>query len=202
MPETDIVNQFQQIGRDIFLRGLVSAHGGNMSVRLGDEICITRHGVMLGSLAGNDLVTTGLTEDDSATPLASTELPVHRAIYKRTLALAIVHTHPPHAVALSFGCKAIALPDMEGSYLLGVVPVIGRELLLEHGAHAQEIAAELGRNQVVVVYGHGSFAKGQSLAEAFQLTTTLEQSCHILWLLRSLGAERSRPKRQPPNGKS
>lgn len=200
MPEADIVNQFQKIGRDIFLRGLVSSHGGNMSIRLGDEVYITRHGAMLGSLTGGDLVATGLIRDDSATPLASTELAVHRAIYKQTPALAIVHTHPPHAVAVSFGNREIVLPDMEGSYLLGTVPVIGRELLLKHGAYAHEIAGELAKNKVVVVYGHGSFAIGQSLGEAFQLTTALEQSCHVIWLLRSLGTEH--PERQPPDGKA
>lgn len=134
------------------------------------------------------------TEDDTATPLASTELAVHRAIYKQTLALAIVHAHPPHTVALSLVAKDIVPLDMEGSYLLSMVPVVGRELLLKHGAYAGEIAQDLKNSKIVAVYGHGSFAIGQLLEEAFQFTTTLEQSCHVIWLMRSLGTNRAFPE--------
>jgi L-fuculose-phosphate aldolase len=37
-----LVNEFQQVGGDIFQRGLASSHGGNMSQRLGDRLLITR----------------------------------------------------------------------------------------------------------------------------------------------------------------
>ena len=35
---------FRDIGRDLFLRGLVSSHAGNISLRIGQKICITRRG--------------------------------------------------------------------------------------------------------------------------------------------------------------
>ncbi len=173
---------FQTVGRELFLRGLVSSHGGNLSVREGEKLRITRHGAKLGLLTNADLVETGLTGNDEAVKIASTELEVHRAIYLATSARAIVHTHPPHVVALSFDRSEIVFLDMEGVYYLPVVPVIGRELVMKHGAFASEIAEGLINSKAVVVYGHGSFVAGQTLEEAYQLTTTLEQSCHILWL--------------------
>ena len=46
----------QMVGRDIFLAHLISSHGGNISVRVGDELCITRTGSMLGRLSDTDIV--------------------------------------------------------------------------------------------------------------------------------------------------
>ena len=39
--------QFQTVGRDLFTRGLVSSNSGNLSMRLGDQVIITRRGAML-----------------------------------------------------------------------------------------------------------------------------------------------------------
>ena len=73
-----MLEEFQRIGRDLFVSGLVSSHGGNMSVRLGERVLIKRRGAMLGRLTERDLVETGLYEDDGGIVLASTELLVHR----------------------------------------------------------------------------------------------------------------------------
>jgi L-fuculose-phosphate aldolase len=47
---------FRDIGRDLFLRGLISSHAGNISLRIGQKICITRRGSMLGRILPDDLV--------------------------------------------------------------------------------------------------------------------------------------------------
>src|SRR4030042_5901693 len=120
-----LISQFQAVGRDLCARGLVSSHSGNLSIRLGVRLCITHRGSMLGCLEEHDLVETGINKNDRCTPLASTELAVHRAIYKRTPASAIVHAHPAHAVALSFPEQEIIPCDVEGSHLLSKVPVLG-----------------------------------------------------------------------------
>jgi len=85
------IAEFQTVGQDLFLRGSVSSHGGNLSVRLGDRVVITRRGAQLNHLTERDLVETGVAWNDRATPSASSELAIHRAIYQRTRAHAIVH---------------------------------------------------------------------------------------------------------------
>ncbi len=120
-----LLSQFQAVGHDIFSRGLVSSNSGNLSVRFGDRIIITRRGSKLNCLQENDLIETGLSKNDRATPLASVELPVHRAIYQATSASAIVHAHPPHAIALSLTETEIVPTDTEGLSLLSRVPVLG-----------------------------------------------------------------------------
>jgi L-fuculose-phosphate aldolase len=177
-----ILSQFQTVGRDLFTRGLVSSHSGNLSIRLAERIVITRRGSMLGSLGELDLIETGVIKNDRATPLASIELPVHRAIYHETPALAVVHAHPPHAIALSMAEKEI-VPSAEGLAQVGRVPVLtGVKGSLEL---AQAIAGALKQHRIVMVQGHGSFAIGQLLEEAYSLTTALEEGCQIACLLKS-----------------
>lgn len=55
-----ILSQFQTVGRDLFARGLVSSHIGNLSIRMGDQIIITRRDSTLNSLEENDLIETGI----------------------------------------------------------------------------------------------------------------------------------------------
>jgi len=147
---------------------------------------ITRRGSRLGCLQENDLIETGISKNDRATPLASTELAVHRAIYQQTPALAIVHAHPPHAVALSLTETEIEPPDAEGLPMLGKILVLGWHMEVRPGGLADIIAEALRHHRIVMIHGHGSFAHGQLLEEAHNCTTTLEESCRVICLLRSL----------------
>ncbi len=77
--------------------------------------------------------------------------------------------------------------DMEGYHLLPQVSVLKLSPNVPAGERAKEVAQALRENQIVVVQGHGTFAIGQLLEEAYQFTATLEQSCRIICLLRALG---------------
>ena len=181
-----ILSQFQTVGRDLFTRGLVSSHGGNLSIRLRDRIIITRRSSMLGCLEEHDLIETGIVKNDRSTPLASLELAVHRAIYQETQALAIVHAHPPHAVALSLTETEIMPSCAEGLSTIGRVPVIGWNMEVKSGGLADIIAQTLNQCRIVIIHGHGSFAIGQLLEEAHHCTTAFEESCQVIILLKSL----------------
>ena len=181
-----ILSQFQTVGRDLFTGGLASSHSGNLSIRLGDRITITRRGSMLNCLEEHDLIETGVSKNSRSTPLASSELPVHRAIYRETQALAIVHAHPPHAVALSLNRTEIVPSGVEGLSLPDEVPVIGWNMDVQPGKLSELIAQALKTHRIIVVHGHGTFAIGQLLEEAYDLTTALEQSCQIFCLSKSL----------------
>jgi L-fuculose-phosphate aldolase len=137
-------------------------------------------------LEEHDLVETGIGKNDRNTPLASIELAVHRAIYRQTPALAIVHAHPPHAVALSLNETEIVPRCTEGLAALGRVPVLGWRMEVKPGGLADIIARALKRHRIVMVHGHGSFAIGQLLEEANDYTATLEESCRVICLLKSL----------------
>jgi len=179
-----LLGQFQSTGRDLFNLGLVASSTGNLSVRLRERIIITRSNVGLNCLEEPDLIETGLKRNDRATPLASRDLLIHRAIYQATRASSVVHAHPPHAIALSLTAREIVPSDSEGNVTIGTVPVLGQDIRPD--ALAEEIARALGEHRVVMVSGHGSYAAGQLLEEALSYTTMLEASARINCLLRSL----------------
>jgi L-fuculose-phosphate aldolase len=181
-----MLSQFQAIGQALFTQGLVSPQGGNLSVKLGERLVITHRGSALGYIQEGDLVETGIDKNNRVTPLASTELRVHRCIYKNTPALAVVHAHPPYAVALSFTEKEIVPPDIEGRALLSRVPILSTGTEDKAGESADEIARLLREHRVVLVRGHGTFAASQLLEEAYYYTVVLEQSCRLLYLLKAL----------------
>jgi L-fuculose-phosphate aldolase len=184
-----VLEQFRRIGRDLFVAGLVSSHGGNMSVRQGDRILITRRGSMLAQLEERDVIEIGLEENDANVTLASTEIVVHRAIYQATSALAIVHTHPPYAIAQSLVKDEIVPVDSEGSYLLHKVPVVAAQLTAGSAEVAELLPEWLKEYDLVMLRGHGPFAIGHLLEEAYQLTSVLEMACRILTVAEGTGAE-------------
>ena len=179
--------QFKEIGRDIFLRGLISSHAGNMSARVIDRIYITRKSSMLGKLQQKDVIELELGKDDPQAQMASSELVVHTAIYRNTSALAIIHAHPPYATLLSMLKDEIVPVDTEGLYLFKRAPVVSPAKTIGSEESAAFVSEQLKENKIVLIKGHGSFARGETLEEAFMYTSSLESSCFFLWNLHIAG---------------
>jgi len=184
-----MLREFQIVGDDLFRAGLTSSHGGNLSVRMGDRVVITRRGSMLAHLEEHDLIETGVGENDSGVMLASSELVVHRAIYQNSWALAVCHCHPPYAVALSLVQDEIIPVDSEGSYMLHRVPVLGAEHTIGSTEVAEILSEALKEYKIVMLRGHGCFAIGHMLEEAYQWCSTLEAAATIICHLRALGGD-------------
>lgn len=179
MVDPRIYEMFHDIGRDMYIANMISSHGGNLSIRLGDRVIIKRRGAMLGNLKPHDLIETGIEKNDSGVALASTELLVHRAIYLNTPALAVVHCHPRTAIAFSLSRDELVPIDNEASYLLKKVPVVAEEFASGTPEMANKVAKALQNYKIIMLRGHGSFAIGQTLDEAFHWSSTLEESCQI-----------------------
>ena len=176
----------RNIGRDLFLRGLMSSHAGNTSVRVGKTIHITRRGSMLGRLRETDMIDVDLDKTDGRALMASSELAVHRAIYRATSALAVLHAHPPYATLLSMVCDELIPNDFEGSYLLRRVPVIINEKAISSEEAGRAVGEILRDYKIVMMRGHGSFARGATPEEAFMFTSSLEASSFYLYHMREI----------------
>jgi L-fuculose-phosphate aldolase len=186
MVDERIYEMFREIGRDLYAQNMVSSHGGNLSIRLGDRVIIKRRGAMLGQLKPHDLIETGLEKNDSNVALASTELLAHRTVYMNTPALAICHCHPRTAIAFSLSRDEIVPIDNEGSYLLKKVPVITEEFASGTPQMANKVAEALKDYKIIMLRGHGSFATGQTLDEAFFWSSTLEEACQIMLIVKQI----------------
>jgi len=180
MLEESAFLSFKEIGRDIFLRGLISSHAGNMSIRRGDSMFITRRASMLGQLKQTDIIEVGLNRIDAHILMASSEYVVHRAIYGNTSALSVVHAHPPYATLLSMTEDELIPIDSEGSYLFKKVPVVSLEKTIGSSEAAEVVSRYLRDYKIVLMRGHGSFARGDMLEEAYMLTSSLESSAFFL----------------------
>ncbi len=172
-------------GKKIVNVGLVHSHFGNVSKRVGDRMLISTTGSMLDELEGQ-IVSVPI---DPATPdeldvIASTEVNVHRAIYKHTSALAILHGHSKYAVALSMLCEADGLivpEDSESLYILHEIPVVSG------GVGSEELALNAAKalrdHKAVIARGHGTFARGATVDEAFVILSSVEHACMVKYLV-------------------
>lgn len=185
-----MLEEFQRIGKYLFQEGLIDSHGGNLSVREGDKIFITHRDAMLGELKEGDIVEVGL-ESGGDEESASRELSTHRAVYRGTRAGAIVHAHPPYAVAVSISDNKIIPQDAEGLHLFKSAAIVRARQAIGSEEVARLLPTFLqGGSVIAVVKGHGSFAIGKDLEEAYKYTSSLENSCCILVALRSMGGAR------------
>lgn len=177
--------EIAKYGRKLVEHGLVESNFGNISIRAGDRMIITRSGAALDEITEDSVVEVGIEETSSLDLIASSETVVHREVYRQTSALAIIHAHCPYAVVESLiakkaGRDSILPADSEGQYFLGQVPVVmggigSREL-------AKNMAVALTEHRGAVIYSHGTFAIGKTLSEAYVVTTQLEHSCKVKYL--------------------
>jgi len=178
MISPELMSTFTEVGQDLYSLGLVSSHGGNLSVRAGHEMWITGTGTMLGRLRERH-ISFVLPDGTSTGPAPSSDTLLHSAIYAVGGALAVVHAHPHHAIAMTFETNLFVPPDFEGQHFLQDVPVIPQ------GPNQDALlAAALQSRLVAVLQGHGAYARGQTLWEALHWVTALEESAHIAWLRR------------------
>jgi len=178
-------------GRKLVEHKLVESNFGNISLRAGDKMLITRTGAALDEITGFKVVEVNIQDTSSLDIIASSESVVHKEIYRQTSALSIIHAHCEYAVVASLlsGPAGIILPiDSEGQYFLEDIPIV--EGGIGSRKLAEILANVLSKRRGAIVYGHGSFAIGQTLGEAYEVTTQLEHSCKIKYLYELASSER------------
>jgi L-fuculose-phosphate aldolase len=174
-------------GKILFERRLISGWGGNLSCRLGkNEFLITGQHAPLGFLGSNDLVRIAA----DGKPIrkyqrASSETPMHLAVYAGTDAQAIVHVHPPMVLAFSLAHESFVPVSFEEKYTIGEVPIIPQDTPTV--TQPEKVVEELKYHPVVIVKGHGTVAIGKDFQEAFLFTDLLEQAVHCEFFTDRLG---------------
>ncbi|MFA5348571.1 MAG: aldolase [Methanoregula sp.] len=173
--------EFERIGKRLFAEHLVGGNFGNISIRRGKEgFFIKRSGAFLDVATEPVFVTL----KGDAPPEASSEYRVHLEVYRQTSYEAVVHAHPPYAIAASLVSDEIVPEDSEGKMFCPKIPVV------QGAPGSQEIAENvtcaLVSSKLVIVRGHGTFAAGKTLDEAYVYTSLAEHSCRVLSLKRSL----------------
>jgi ribose 5-phosphate isomerase B len=185
-------------GKRVFERHLTDAAGGNISVRVGDRVCITprysgskRHWqlkpnqVLVSDLEGNQL------DGDGE---ISREGKVHFRLYQAFPdATAVLHSHARNVMVFVASGQPIE-PIFEATLKFGTIPVAPRFA----PAHSEKLAdviveAVTGKDEAIRKYAtaviapwHGLFVVGKDLEAAFDLTERIDTNAYCILMSRLL----------------
>jgi L-fuculose-phosphate aldolase len=172
--------------------GLAVGTAGNISARLPDEglIAITPSGAGYDAISAADVCVLRL--DGRAVDgrlLASSETPLHLAVYAAAPARAIVHTHSPAATALSTVISELpavhyAILSLGGPVRVAPYATFGTERL------ARNAVAGLAGRQAVLLQNHGAVAYGHDLGQAYERAAILEWLAQVYTAAVSVGRPR------------
>ena len=183
----DVLSPWQEIsrfGKKLIHAGLTSSRFGNISLLQSNKIFITCTGSMLDELDEGCVVEVELGGCCPEDAIASSETCVHRAVYLSTSHEALIHTHSPYAVAASLlEAEEVSPLDGEGRIFLGTMPIVSG------GFGSNELAAAVSSalqdHKACIARGHGVFAAGRNLKEAYTAATMAEHSAQVGYLVKS-----------------
>jgi L-fuculose-phosphate aldolase len=160
---------------------------GNISVRSGDHVAITPSGAAYEDLTPASICVVdvdGAHVDGALEP--SSEVPMHTAVYQRTDAAAVVHTHPLYASTVSVLVDELPPVHYMIALLGGPVRVAPYATYGSDELAANSVAAMEGRFGALL-QNHGATTYGESLAKAYTRSLYLEWVCRMYHQARLLG---------------
>jgi L-fuculose-phosphate aldolase len=168
-----------QACRSLAAAGVVSGTSGNLSAREGDAIAVTPTGGVLAEMTA-EMVTVvdraGNVIDGGLAP--TSEVDLHLGVYERYGAGAVVHTHAPHATALSCVLDEVPCVHYEMLLLGGPVRVAPYRTFGTPELASAVLDALEGRTAALMA-NHGTVAYGSDVAGALRATEVLEWACTL-----------------------
>ncbi len=166
--------------------GYNDSHSGNISGRDGDMFWVTPTGACADTLQPEEFIACKF---DAPLPEGvSGDAGLHRDVYRRNpKAKAVIHSHCPHAVALTLNGEDFIPPDFEGQLYFPKVPVITVPYEIYFEQAADKVAAMLSEHPICIVRGHGVYAWGETLDAAYKWTCSLELSAKTAFIARQAG---------------
>ena len=187
--------ELEHVSRKVYRRGLTSAAGGNISVRIpgAERVLIKRSGVSLGEVTREDaLVVTmgGETVEGRGKP--SKEIRWHLAIYEsRPDVNAVVHCHPPYAVGYATVGIELPLPTVTAQKLLAPnIPVAkaAPSGSVELAGYVSEVFENNPGIKAALLEKHGIAAVGPGLEEAYNIADLVEATAQQAFIAGQIEA--------------
>lgn len=194
--EAELRAEIVRICRLLWEKGFVAASDGNVSVRLGrDRLLATPTGFSKGFLSPSDVVLCTLegqsvysSYQKGARCKPSSEILLHLEVYRqRPDVQAVVHAHPPIAIAFTIAGISLAqcvLPEVIVN--LGQIPTTA--YATPSTAEGPAVIRELIRNHdALILDRHGSVTVGDSLFDAYMKLEKVEHLAQVTLAARQLG---------------
>jgi L-fuculose-phosphate aldolase len=177
------------IGRRIWEKDYVDGNGGNITVRVGDNLVLcTPTLISKGFMGPTEMCLIDLDGNQLAgTRKRTSEALTHLAIMKRQpAAKACVHAHPPHATAFAVaGVKPPSCLIPEAEVFLGD---IGYAKYYTPGT--PEVATAVGEagrdHQCVIMENHGIIVWGKDVEDAYWKMENVDSYCKTVWVASQL----------------
>jgi L-fuculose-phosphate aldolase len=197
MSELSARQQIVAACQRLYNRNMLAAADGNVSIRLNNErVLITPSGIAKGFITPEQVCAINL-KGEILEGQPSAERAMHLEIYRQCeKAVAVVHAHPPHAIAWSVGRPDLrelpseSLPEV--ILACGRIPIIpyARPTTEDMGANLREF---LPRQRAMILARHGAVTWGETIEEAINGMERVEHSSQILFLSAQLGKLDSLP---------
>lgn len=200
--EKEIREEIAVYGGLVYAQGLVSGASGNLSARVDeDHILITPSGCHKGMLDPGDLLLYNLKtcQTIGETKIKpSSEIRMHTFVYQhRPDVQAVIHAHPPYAVALSvagISLEALVLPEV--ILAMGAIVDCGYATpTTENVVHAMKQPVRTGHNALILAR-HGSVTLGETMQEAFCRLEIVEHVAKVTAIARSMGKVSPLPQKE------
>lgn len=195
--ERTLRKQIAEIARLCWERGLIGAIDGNVSVRLDDgDLLVTPSGGIKFLIEPDAIVRCAPDGTPRSGGRASTEIRMHVTCYQeRPDARAVVHAHPPTAVAFSLaGLDLLMKP-----FIPELVATLGAIPTAAYGTPGTDELPESIRELIrcadaVLMERHGAVCVGKDLLDAYKKLEQIEHNAKILYMAHTLGGARPMPR--------
>jgi L-fuculose-phosphate aldolase len=180
-----------EVGRRLWQRAYVDGNGGNIAVRVGEDIALcTPTLVSKGFMKPEDMCLVDLEGNQFCGERKRTsEILMHLQIMKRQpRAVATVHCHPPHATAFAVAGvepPSCMIPEIE--VFIGRVPIAPYRT--PGTPEMGKLVADLVEHHNTVLMGnHGAVSWSHvSVEDAYFKMEILEAYCRTVWVASQLG---------------
>jgi L-fuculose-phosphate aldolase len=179
--------------RRLYKHGLTTTSGGNISLRLSDElILITPSATDKGRMKWKEVgIVTIFGENLTPDLKLSIETTMHLSIYKKKKeVLAIIHAHPVFAsLFTAIKAKINTSLTAEAKAILGD-PLFVRYAVMGSPALADVAAENILKSDVLLLENHGILTSGSNLLQAFDKIEVLENAAKMTLMTEMTGRKR------------
>jgi L-fuculose-phosphate aldolase len=176
--------------RRLYKHGLTTTSGGNISLRISDDIIvITPSATDKGTMRWKEVGLLNIFGENLTPELKpSIESEMHLSIYKRKKDIkAIVHAHPVCASAFTaMKFKISTALTAEARAILGD-PVLVPYALMGTGELASIVAEHAVHSDILLLENHGILTTGSSLLQAFDKIEVLENAAKMTLITELTG---------------